>query len=72
VNEEANQLATGITGSPDNRNFHKRISGYKNLMVFKRAVLIARLQGSSDRIKTGSTSMDGIHHSSRHLYCEKK
>ena len=34
VNEEANQLATGITGGPDNRNFHTHISGCKNLMLF--------------------------------------
>jgi hypothetical protein len=35
VNEEANQLATSITGSPDNRNFHNRVSDCKNLMLFK-------------------------------------
>ena len=36
VNEEAYQLTTGITGSPDNGNFHKIISDYKNLMLFRR------------------------------------
>jgi hypothetical protein len=35
VNEETYQLTTGITGSPDNRNFHKRVSDYQNLMLFR-------------------------------------
>jgi hypothetical protein len=37
VNEEAYQLTTGITGSPDNRNFHNRVSDCKNLMLVRQA-----------------------------------
>src|SRR5512137_860091 len=35
VNEEADQLTTSISGGPDNRNFHNRISNCQNLMLFK-------------------------------------
>jgi hypothetical protein len=39
VNEEAYQLTTGITRSPDNRNFHNRVSDCKNLMFVRNAGL---------------------------------